>query len=164
MAPADPILTVAQMRAAEQALIDGGETVASLMERAGTGAADWVWRIAGGRPVTVLCGPGNNGGDGYVIARELSRRGAKVCVVAPMEPATEAATIARRSYGIGPDVHGHGGVLVDCLFGSGLTRPLSPELVKVDGSRHSAGLPPRLMRHWLELCRVMKFPPSTVIS
>ena len=52
MAAADPILTVAQMRAAEQALIDGGETVSSLMERAGAGAADWVWRVAGGRPVT----------------------------------------------------------------------------------------------------------------
>ena len=96
MTPADPILTIAQMRAAEQALIDGGETVSSLMERAGTGAADWVWRIAAGRAVTVLCGPGNNGGDGYVIARELARRGARVTVLAPLEPATEAALAARR--------------------------------------------------------------------
>ena len=46
----DQVLTVAQMRAAEQALIDGGETVSTLMEVAGTGAAEWVWRIAGGRP------------------------------------------------------------------------------------------------------------------
>ena len=69
----DQILTVAQMRAAEQALIEGGETVSSLMERAGTGAADWVWRIAAGRPVTIMCGPGNNGGDGYVIARDRRR-------------------------------------------------------------------------------------------
>jgi NAD(P)H-hydrate repair Nnr-like enzyme with NAD(P)H-hydrate epimerase domain len=76
MPAADQVLTVAQMRAAEQALIDSGETVESLMERAGSGATDWVWRIAAGRPCTVLCGPGNNGGDGYVIARELLRRGA----------------------------------------------------------------------------------------
>src|ERR1044072_810834 len=94
---ADQVLTVAQMRAAEQALIDGRETVSSLMEIAGTGAADWVWRVAAGRPVTVLCGPGNNGGDGYVIARELGRRGTKVTVVAPLEPATEAARAARAS-------------------------------------------------------------------
>lgn len=131
MAPADPILTIAQMRAAEQALIDGGETVSSLMERAGTGAADWVWRIAAGRPVTVLCGPGNNGGDGYVIARELARRGAKVTVVAPLEPTTEAAIAARYSWGSEPEARGHGGVLVDCLFGSGLTRPLSSELLSL---------------------------------
>jgi hypothetical protein len=99
---ADPIFTVAQMRAAEQALIDakepGGETVATLMQRAGSGAAEWVWRLAARRPVTVLCGPGNNGGDGYVIARELARRGAEVTVVAPLEPRTEAAAAARAAY------------------------------------------------------------------
>jgi hydroxyethylthiazole kinase-like uncharacterized protein yjeF len=138
--PPDPILTVAQMREAEQALIDGGETVSSLMERAGLGAADWVWRIAGGRPVTVLCGPGNNGGDGYVIARELTRRGAKVTVVAPLEPTTEAALAARACYDRSAYDHGQGGVLVDCLFGSGLTRPLSSELATLlrdEAARHS---------------------------
>jgi hydroxyethylthiazole kinase-like uncharacterized protein yjeF len=134
------VLTVAQMRAAEQALVDGGETVSSLMEIAGTRAADWVWRIAGGRPVTVLCGPGNNGGDGYVIARELARRGTKVTVLAPLEPATEAARAARATYARATEAHGHGGVLVDCLFGSGLTRPLSSELfaaLKGEAARHA---------------------------
>ena len=52
----EQVLTVAQMRSAEQALIDGGETVGSLMQTAGQGAAEWVWRVAAGRPVTVLCG------------------------------------------------------------------------------------------------------------
>src|SRR5688572_4053777 len=83
MAATSQIHAVAQMVAAEQALIAAGESVESLMERAGTGAAEWVWRVAAGRPVTVLCGPGNNGGDGYVIARELARRGLPVRVVAP---------------------------------------------------------------------------------
>ena len=128
MAALDPVLTVAKMRAAEQALIDGGETVASLMERAGKGAAEWVWRIAAGAPVTVLCGPGNNGGDGYVIAGEVQARGGKVRVVAPLDPAGEAAIAARRSYA-GPIVAGaRGGLLVDALFGSGLARPLEPPL------------------------------------
>ena len=122
----DQILTVAQMRAAEQALIDGGETVSSLMQRAGAGAAEWVRRLAAGRPVTVLCGPGNNGGDGYVIARELARRGAAVTVIAPLEPRTEAAIAARVAYAGPVAGHGHGGVLVDALFGSGLARPLEP--------------------------------------
>jgi len=127
MAAGEQVLTVAQMRAAEQALIDGGESVSSLMERAGKGAAQWVWRMAGGRPVTVLCGPGNNGGDGYVIALELRARGAEVRVVAPLEPRTEAAIAARRSYDAPIVEYAKGGVLVDCLFGSGLTRALEPE-------------------------------------
>ena len=50
---AEQVLTVAQMRAAEEALIAGGETVDSLMQTAGKGAAEWAWRVAAGRPVTV---------------------------------------------------------------------------------------------------------------
>jgi len=122
------ILTVAQMQAAEQELIDGGETVSNLMERAGHGAANYVWRIAAGRPVTVLCGPGNNGGDGYVIARVLQERGLEVQVVAPFEPKTEAAKLARKAWAGRPATDAHGGVFVDCLFGSGLTRSLDSDL------------------------------------
>ena len=127
----DPVLTVAEMQAAEQALIDGGTSVDELMQRAGRGAAEWVWRLAANRPVTVLCGPGNNGGDGYVIAEVLRKRGLDVLVVAPIEPKTEAASNARALYRGEVATTGEGrrgAVLADCLFGSGLTRPLSPEL------------------------------------
>ena len=128
MTAAPQILTVAQMRTAEEALIARGDTVDGLMQTAGRGAADWVWRVAAGRSVTVLCGPGNNGGDGYVIAESLRRRGLAVTVVAPMEPKTQAGQRAKAEYG-GPIAdNGKGGVLVDCLFGSGLTRPLGAEL------------------------------------
>ena len=122
------ILTAEQMKAAEQALIDGGDTVESLMERAGAGAADWIWRLAAGRSVTVLCGPGNNGGDGYVIARVLAELGLSVSVVAPMEPRTDAAQTARSRCGGKVKEQAIGEVLVDCLFGTGLGRPLSDEL------------------------------------
>lgn len=128
----DPILTVAQMRAAEQALIDAGASVESLMAMAGRGAADYVWRIAGRRPVTVLCGPGNNGGDGYVLAESLRQRGGAVSLIAPYEPATAAARAARAAYGgdVFPgSARPKGDVLVDCLFGSGLSRPLAPEII-----------------------------------
>ena len=128
MHSAEQVLTASQMRSAEQALIDEGATVDELMLRAGRGAADWVWRVAMGRPVTILCGPGNNGGDGYVIAAELIARGAGVRVVAPLEPATDAARAARQRWGGTRVSDARGGVLVDCLFGSGLTRPLSAEL------------------------------------
>jgi hydroxyethylthiazole kinase-like uncharacterized protein yjeF len=127
------VLTVAQMRAAEDRLIAAGETVDSLMRAAGKGAAEWVWRVAAGRPVTVLCGPGNNGGDGYVIAETLRRRGLAVTVVAPVEPKTDAAQRARKAYNGAFGDDGQGGVFVDCLFGSGLTRPLGEKLAGVLG-------------------------------
>jgi hydroxyethylthiazole kinase-like uncharacterized protein yjeF len=126
--PADPILTVEQMRSAEQALIDAGISVDALMQVAGRGAADWVWRMAGEGPVTVLCGPGNNGGDGYVIAEAIRERGGQAVIVATSEPKTDAARNARALFGgevLGSDADPRGDVLVDCLFGSGLTRPLT---------------------------------------
>ena len=127
--PSDQVLTAAQMRAAEQALIDGGTSVEAMMQRAGRGAAEWVWRLSCGRSVTVLTGPGNNGGDGWVIAEAIRNRGGDVAVVMAAEPATAAAKTARVHYQgavIGAD-EACGEVLVDCLFGTGLTRPLSDE-------------------------------------
>lgn len=124
----DQILTADQMRAAEQALFDKGETPERLTERAGAGAADWVRRICAGRAVTVLCGPGNNGGDGYVIARLLEQQGVPVSVIAPLEPKTEAAQIARRKWGGEPVQTASGNVLVDVLFGTGISRELPEHL------------------------------------
>ena len=131
MPASNQILTVAQMRAGEDALIASGETVDTLMQVAGGGAAEWVWRVAGHRRVTVLCGPGNNGGDGYVIAEVLRSRGLAVTLVAPLEPATDAARNARAAWQGKTVANGDGvagEVLVDCLFGSGLTRPLDAGL------------------------------------
>lgn len=124
-------LTVAQMQAAEQALVDGGIPIDELMQRAGRGAAEYAWRMAAGNPVTILCGPGNNGGDGYVIAEVLRERGLPVTVVAPADPTTAAARHARSLYLGDVTTDGsraHGQLLVDCLFGSGLSRGLSPDL------------------------------------
>ena len=124
------ILTAAQVRAAEQALFDAGTSVSELMEIAAGGAAEWIRRVAAGRAVTVLCGPGNNGGDGYVIARRLREAGNAVTVIAPLDPATDAAREARRRWdgAVGTaDGGAQGDVFVDCLFGSGLARPLVAE-------------------------------------
>ncbi|MBS0476429.1 MAG: NAD(P)H-hydrate dehydratase [Proteobacteria bacterium] len=126
----EPILTAAQMRAAEGELIAQGVSVDALMQRAGRGAADHVWRLSGGRPITVLCGPGNNGGDGYVLAEAIRERGGEVAVITAADPATPAAIAARKGWH-GPVLNGdatrRGDVLVDCLFGTGLTRPLSAD-------------------------------------
>jgi hydroxyethylthiazole kinase-like uncharacterized protein yjeF len=122
-----PVLTVAQMVAAEQAVFDTGVSVDALMLRAGQAAGEMIWRIGGAAPSLILCGPGNNGGDGYVIAQFLQSKGVPVRVAALCEPRTDAARIARARY--------RGDVValqdaaaqvqvVDCLFGSGLTRAI----------------------------------------
>ncbi len=120
------------MRAAEESLVAAGTSVDELMQRAGRGAGEWVRRVAAGRKVTVLCGPGNNGGDGYVIAQHLLEHGNPVEVVAAREPATDAAKTACGLYKgpvVAADPLPEGEVLVDCLFGSGLTRALPEDLM-----------------------------------
>ena len=122
-----PILTADAMRAAEAAAIDAGTPVEALMERAGEALAEAVVEYAGHRSVLILCGPGNNGGDGYVAARHLQKRGVPVRVAALAEPASDAARWARGDWD-GPvedlaDAQ-PAAVLVDCLFGTGLGRPL----------------------------------------
>lgn len=119
------------MRAAEAAT---GVPEWELMQRAGRGCAEWIWRMAAGRAVTVLCGPGNNGGDGYVIAQALRERGLDVAVVAPQDPVTETARTARSSYrgAVLSDLGGrHGAVLVDAVFGFGLTREVGGDFAKL---------------------------------
>jgi ADP-dependent NAD(P)H-hydrate dehydratase / NAD(P)H-hydrate epimerase len=123
------VLTSAEMRAAEERAIAAGTPVELLMERAGLGVAEAVWRFAGPLPTLVLCGPGNNGGDGYVAARALRERGVPVRVAALGEPKSGAAAAARMAWGNdieGLDTAAATPVLVDALFGTGLTRGLEP--------------------------------------
>ena len=125
--PGAPILTAAQMRAAEQAVFDAGVSQFDLMERAGIAVAREVMRFVQGRPVLVLAGPGNNGGDGYVVARHLREQGVDVAVAAlggskagaaaEMRALWEGAVVSLREAEVRP-------VLVDGLFGTGMTRPL----------------------------------------
>lgn len=137
-----PILTVAQMRAAEAAAVTAGTSLDSLMEQAGTGVAEAVWRFGGGAPVLILCGPGNNGGDGYVAARILRARGADVRVAATGVPASELAARARAAWDGPVDniaTASAAPVLVDALFGTGLSRALDDALVdRANALQHQA--------------------------
>ena len=124
-----PILTAAEMRAAEQAVFANGIPEYALMERAGAAAAEIIWRAGHKRNLLVLCGPGNNGGDGFVIARLLRARGVPVRVAAFGASRTESSRTARAAWN-GP-IEGMTDAapatqLVDALFGTGLSRGLNP--------------------------------------
>jgi hydroxyethylthiazole kinase-like uncharacterized protein yjeF len=124
---ARPVLTAAETRAAEKALFATGISVFELMRRAGREAADIAWDRFGPLDTLVLCGPGNNGGDGYVVAQRLAERGVAVRVAASGAPVTAAAIAAREAWG-GPvgtlaDA-APAPLLIDALFGTGLSRAL----------------------------------------
>ncbi len=127
------ILTVAQMGAADRAAGAAGTPLGVLMERAGAAVARAIQlRFAAGRAL-VLCGPGDNGGDGYVAAGRLREAGWTVVVASLVEPSTlrGATAEAARAWN-GPiqtlSEFSLDGVtlVVDALLGAGLSRPLSP--------------------------------------
>jgi hydroxyethylthiazole kinase-like uncharacterized protein yjeF len=125
---AGPVLTAAEMRAAENAC---GIPLQTLMDRAGCALAEAVWRFSSGQRVLILCGPGNNGGDGYVAARLLAAWGLDVTIAASGVPKTGLAIAARGAWDgpVGPLGSAHTApVLVDALFGTGSTRSLPPEI------------------------------------
>ena len=130
------LLTPSEMSRADALAIAGGVPGPVLMERAGRAVADAVGhRWPAGTRVLVLCGPGNNGGDGWVAARILRERGCVVRVLSLVDPAglvgdAAGAFAAWRGpwEAIEPGrlarALGEARVVVDALFGAGLARPL----------------------------------------
>ncbi len=128
-APGLPLLDAAAMRRLEAAAIAAGTPAALLMERAGAAAAVAIRRFVAPRPVLMLCGPGNNGGDGYVVARHLQAAGWPVTVAAsgPAVNGPAAAMAALWAGPVGTLANARPAPLVvDALFGTGLSRQLSP--------------------------------------
>lgn len=129
-----------------------------LMENAGRGVAEVLLNLETSPPslpVTILCGPGNNGGDGFVIARHLSGRGWPVQVVLASE-ATAYKGDARFHLNILekcnirihyksnfdlPAVLAQSSWIVDALFGTGLTRPLEGRFADLVTSINESGKP-----------------------
>lgn len=172
------ILTSAQMRAVERAAIESGAVSgAQLMDRAGAGVVAAVfqtWPELAQAPcrAVALCGPGNNGGDGFVVARLLRDLGWTVAVHLFGDPdalTPDAGANYRRWQAMGEtvaleelqaDTLADAALVVDALFGTGLTRPLDapvfqrlarmldgdrPRVVAVDipsGLSADTGLPP----------------------
>jgi NAD(P)H-hydrate epimerase len=128
--PQTALYTTAQVRALDRATIDGGIAGIDLMERAACAALDTLRRRwPGARTLCVLCGPGNNGGDGFLLAALARAAGLQVAVVATTERSTGDAALARERFmreggavslpaAMLPDAD----VYVDALFGSGLNR------------------------------------------
>jgi len=138
------LLTAAQMRTIEQAAINSGEvTGLELMERAGIGVVEaileeWPEMALTSQKAVVLCGPGNNGGDGFVVARILKQRGWDVEVflygeVGKLPPDAKAnaerwlemgevGPLENSSFDTRVETEPFADILIDAILGSGLSR------------------------------------------
>ncbi len=123
----DPLYDAEQMRAIDRwAIEERGIAGLDLMERAGSGLAVLVDQVVPRGPVVVVCGKGNNGGDGFVAGRLLRAMGRKVRVLllaGPDEYKGDAAENLRRLFGAHepfvPAALGEAAVIVDAIFGTG---------------------------------------------
>src|SRR5437762_11227675 len=142
------LLTPQQMGEADRLTIAGGVAGIALMENAGRAVADAVARRWPKQPALVLCGPGNNGGDGFVTARPLAERGwpVRVALLGSREALKgDAAAAAARWTGpaepLGPAVIADAGLVIDALFGAGLARPIEGVAREVIARLDAAHLP-----------------------
>ena len=134
-ADATALLRVAQMEEADRLTVQAGTPGIELMQNAGSAVAREIARRWSPRPTAVLCGPGNNGGDGFVVARMLAAAGwpVRLALAGSIEQlrgdARHHALLWQRpveplKIGVLEDA----ALVVDALFGSGLRRPLSGEI------------------------------------
>ena len=142
------LLTPQQMGEADRLTIAGGVSGTVLMENAGRAVADAISRRWPPRPVAVLCGPGNNGGDGFVAARLLAERGWQVRLALLGETGRlrgDAAAAAARWPGpietLAPAVLDGVELVIDAIFGAGLARPLDGVARAVVEALAGRGLP-----------------------
>jgi hydroxyethylthiazole kinase-like uncharacterized protein yjeF len=131
------LLTPDEMGQADHAAPALGMPSLALMENAGRAVARAIrQRLAPARTL-VLCGPGNNGGDGYVVARLLAQEGWPVAVaaLAAPRPGSDAAFMAARwqgpNRGFTPGEAARADLVIDAVFGAGLSRDLDPDVAAV---------------------------------
>jgi NAD(P)H-hydrate epimerase len=146
----DELLTAVEMGRADRLAIAGGIAGRALMEAAGRAVAEAAAGFLGeGRArVAVVCGPGNNGGDGFVAARLLCERGhsVRLGLLGEREKLEgDAAEMARAWKGavepLNPETIDGADLIVDAMFGAGLARPLEGTAAEVVAAINSAGKP-----------------------
>ncbi len=144
------LLTTSEAGEADRLAAQAGVPFLELMERAGKAVADAATGMVWGpdRRVAVLCGPGNNGGDGFVAARHLRDRGFDVRVFLLGEKSAlkgDAAEMARRwplpIRQATPDALQSMHLVVDALFGAGLSRPLEGDAAELVTAVNASRLP-----------------------
>jgi len=143
------IVTPQEMAAVDNAAAASGIASFDLMERAGQAVAALALRqYPAARRFAVLCGPGNNGGDGYVAARALREAGADVGVYTFSNESTlkgDAQKAAMRCPVPSRPLSDYrpmaGDVIVDALFGAGLSRALPADLQRLIAEVSDAGPP-----------------------
>ena len=125
------LLTCAEMGRADAAAIAGGAPGIDLMEAAGQAAASAVVERYRPRPVVILCGPGNNGGDGFVVARLLANAGWSVRVgllgrgdALKGDAAWAAGLWTGQVVPLSPELLDGAPLVIDALFGAGLGRTI----------------------------------------
>jgi hydroxyethylthiazole kinase-like uncharacterized protein yjeF len=145
---ASALLDVAQMNEADRLSALGGVAGIVLMENAGAAVADAVRGLRPQGLVVVLCGPGNNGGDGFVAARLLAQAGRHVRLA--LSGARENLKGDARHHSnlwrgavetLAPDVLRDADIVVDALFGSGLRRPLGGAALATLEAAHRSAVP-----------------------
>jgi ADP-dependent NAD(P)H-hydrate dehydratase / NAD(P)H-hydrate epimerase len=142
------LLTNAEMMRADQRTIAGGTDGYTLMKRAGLAVADAAAGLAEEGLILVIAGRGNNGGDGFVAATELLRRGRDVAVMLLCQRDTlkgDAALAARDWPGevlpCDPAALGEAALIIDALFGAGLDRPVKGDPRELIAAMNASGVP-----------------------
>lgn len=142
------LLTPAEMGRADRLAVEAGTPSLTLMERAGRAVAEAIEQRYPKGEVVVFCGPGNNGGDGFVVARLLRDQGWPVRVALFGDRARlmgdadfNAIKWKDEIAPAKPESIGKATVIVDALFGAGLDRNIEERLVPVIAAINASGLP-----------------------
>lgn len=133
------ILSVDEMKQAEQAAAGGKKSCYTLMQKAGRAVADSIRERYEKQKVLVLCGSGNNGGDGFIAASELRKKKWSVTVACRVEAVDLEGDAARAAAEWGEDVIlfdqlkglPEDGLVVDAVFGTGLTREITGDAQEI---------------------------------
>jgi hydroxyethylthiazole kinase-like uncharacterized protein yjeF len=138
------LLTPAEMARADHLAAMAGIPSLTLMEKAGRAVTEAMLHRYGKRPALVLCGPGNNGGDGFVVARQLREAGWDVRVKLVGDPSRLKgdAAVNAEHWGAAVDTPLEGAeLIVDALLGAGLDRDVTGDMAALIAAVNASGVP-----------------------